>query len=77
MILSNTNGMNILIKKQRVRLDLKSNTQIPEMLQIKRHSGLRVKKLENVYNINTNLKKLGVTMLISYTVDFRVKNVTR
>lgn len=33
--------------------------------------------MENIYHVNTNQKKAGMPVLISYKVDFTAKNIER
>lgn len=47
------------------------------ILNIRHINRLQLKKWKNIYHVNTNQKKAGVLVLISYKVDFTAKNTER
>lgn len=46
------------------------------ILNIRHINRLQVKKWKNIYHVNTNQKKAGMLVLISY-IDFTAKNIER
>ena len=82
VITLNVNGLNALIKRQRVADWITKQEPIACCLQethfrVKETHRLKMRWWKKIFHANGNQKKAGVVILISDKIDFKIKTITR